>query len=69
MKEKMAITTIKDHIGLLHEEMPQSEESRSVTMLVVRMRLIMIPSIILNFFLLHLDIASGVVFRIDIAGW
>ena len=67
MKEKMAITTIKDHIGLLHEEVPHFEESRSVP--VVRMKWIMIPSIILKFFLLHLDIVSRVAFRIDIVGW
>ena len=36
MKEKVAITTIKDHIGLLHEELPHFEESRSVP--VVRMK-------------------------------
>ena len=47
MKEKMAITTLEDHIGLLHEEMPHFEESRSVS--VVRMDWIMIPSIILTF--------------------
>ena len=29
-ERKMAITTIKDHIGLLHEEMPDFEESKSV---------------------------------------
>ena len=46
----MTIATIKDHIGLLKEEMPHFEESRSVTVLVVRMKWIMIPLTILKFF-------------------
>ena len=67
MKEEMVITTIKDHTGLLHEEMPHFEESRSV--LVVRMRWTMIPMIILKFFFITLGYCSRVVFRIDIVGW